>query len=769
MKRFRTVFDAVIKRIPAFLLVAVLLAGSATGQSTYVNPVIPGDHPDPTLTKIGDDYYSSGSSFNVTPKIYHSTDLVHWRVIAQPVRSDWELFGNSPAGGVWGGHTVYHHGTYWHFFGRGTGGREMYYVTSHAPEGPWGTPVRVNLPPGIHDLGVDNSIFIDEDSGRWFLLTKAGHENNFLVELNAFGQPTGELLDLRWLNPNAEGNPYGWAEGPVMWKHGDYYYYSFAEHLVGRQYVMRSRVLSDDPEDWGGPEVRVLFESSRSVAFNAPNHNSPAVTAADGTSWMISHAYDASGVNQEWKALGRQGLLNQVVYRDGWPVALFPSDDPVAAPDLPSSGIPWAVPRSDMFTRSRLAPDWSFLGYTPTTYYSLSERAGWLRLRPHRGRTSVVQNAAEHAFSLITRIDYDPQDSDDEAGLWTFNGPETLQGKVSVVREGGARVVNFSFDDIAYSSPIDGDGPVWLRLVRERHNLIGSYSYDGADWISVGEPINAARMDRDQPAEETGHDYNAFTGNQQGLFVLGETHADFDLYIYKDAYSTIPGRYPANFSGVRRSASPSYLGGINAGGWAMYPGIEFGSSSSTGADYDRVPQSIAVVASSANEGGTIEVVLDRIDGEKIAEVEITATNGWSDYQLFSAEVPPVSGQRDVYLRFKGEEGAELFRLRNFSFSTDATPTSAHVDAEAVRNALRENHPNPFSSSTTFAYELKEAGHVTLDVYDAVGRKVRTLVDEVVPAGSHLVEFDGSALSSGVYFYRLSGSGFHTSRAMTLVK
>ena len=104
-----------------------------------------------------------------------------------------------------------------------------------------------------------------------------------------------------------------------------------------------------------------------------------------------------------------------------------------------------------------------------------------------------------------------------------------------------------------------------------------------------------------------------------------------------------------------------------------------------------------------------------------------------------------------------------------SGSTDATPTSAHLGAEAVRNALRENHPNPFSSSTTIAYELKEAGHVTLDVYDAVGRKVRTLVDEVVPAGSHLVEFDGSALSSGVYFYRLSGAGFHMSRAMTLVR
>lgn len=59
--------------------------GQSVSFQTYVNPVIPGDHPDPTLTKIGDNFYTTGSSFNITPRIYHSTDLVHWQVISQPV------------------------------------------------------------------------------------------------------------------------------------------------------------------------------------------------------------------------------------------------------------------------------------------------------------------------------------------------------------------------------------------------------------------------------------------------------------------------------------------------------------------------------------------------------------------------------------------------------------------------------------------------------------------------------------------------------------
>ena len=73
---------------------------------SYMNPVIPGDHPDCTVTQIGDDFYTTGSSFNVTPVIYHSTDLVHWEAIAQPVSASWTNYEDRPGGGCWGGQMV---------------------------------------------------------------------------------------------------------------------------------------------------------------------------------------------------------------------------------------------------------------------------------------------------------------------------------------------------------------------------------------------------------------------------------------------------------------------------------------------------------------------------------------------------------------------------------------------------------------------------------------------------------------------------------------
>jgi len=87
---------------------------------TYVNPVLPGDHPDPTLLKVGDDFYHCGSSFHFTPylPIYHSRDLVHWEVIGRvvaPAVAD-AFVTDRPSGGIWQGAITYFYGSYWIYF-----------------------------------------------------------------------------------------------------------------------------------------------------------------------------------------------------------------------------------------------------------------------------------------------------------------------------------------------------------------------------------------------------------------------------------------------------------------------------------------------------------------------------------------------------------------------------------------------------------------------------------------------------------------------------
>lgn len=81
--------------------------------------------------------------------------------------------------------------------------------------------------------------------------------------------------------------------------------------------------------------------------------------------------------------------------------------------------------------------------------------------------------------------------------------------------------------------------------------------------------------------------------------------------------------------------------------------------------------------------------------------------------------------------------------------------------------LMQSYPNPFNPTTTINYQLPTANHVTLKVYDVLGREVATLVDENKTAGSYQATFDGSRFASGVYFYRIevedpvSGTGTFT--------
>jgi xylan 1,4-beta-xylosidase len=726
-----------------------------------MNPVIPGDHPDCTLTKIGNDFYTTGSSFNVTPVIFYSTDLVHWEAIAQPVRASWSNYGDSPGGGCWGGHMVYYNGQYWDFFSLGG---YMRFVTADDPSGPWSDPVIVNNPPQLpYTLGYDNSIFIDDD-GKWYLVVKNNQPNNGIVELGKDGQPTGVVYNLDWLNPSPY--PYSWAEGPVMWKYKGYYYYSFARNLGGPQYVMRSDTLTADSASW---EMLDLFFDQDDplkpgALFTEPNHASPVVMLDDSTHW-VAHPLYAKG---EWIGQGRQGLLNQVRYDSTLrPVADYPINSYFTAPELPSSGIPWMVPKSDFFDSESLDPEWSFLGYTSDATHSLTERPGWLRLSPKSSTkaNTIIKNDGEHNYSLITRLEFDPQSTDDEAGLRIMRGDERQFVKLySSVTLSDFKLIMFSFKDIEYDIENTFGDTLWLKIIRENHVVRGYLSSDGIDWVQVGESIDISEID-------SYNDYSTFTGTRQGLYVKG-SDAFFDLYIYRDAYTPIMAEWPANQFGTWRT---SPLDSIHNNDWALYAGVEFGGN----ADYPKSPDSFAVVASSATSGGIVEVWLDSIDtGNKISECNISNTGDWQTFKVFTSGVEPVSGRHDVYLKFTGGAG-RLFQLKWLKFLIEGDSLSSIEESSSSQipknYVLEQNYPNPFKQTTTINYHLPANGKVTLKIFDKLGREIKKLVDEYQSAGPQSAEWDGTDSKgeispSGTYFYQIRGeNGDVSTKKITFLK
>jgi beta-xylosidase len=749
----------VFREISLSLIVVVLALGQSAPDKVYRNPVIPGDHPDCTISKVGNDFYTIGSSFNVTPVLYHSIDLVHWEAIAQPVSASWTGYGDSPGGGCWGGHMVYYKGKYWHFFSRSN---TMYFVTADNPKGPWSMPTKINNPSQLpYSLGYDNSIFIDDD-GKWYLVVKNGQPNNGIVELGDNGQPTGVVYDLKWLNP-APNYPYSWAEGPVMWKYHGYYYYSFARDLGGGQKVMRSRTLTADSSSW--EMVGDFFNENDPLKstslFTSPNHSSNVITLDDSTHWVIHPLY----AKDEWKGQGRQGLLNQVRYNaNGKPTADYPVNKSFTAPNLPSGGIPWMVPHSDFFTNDTLNPEWSFLGYTPSNLYSLTEREGWLRLSPKSGKiNTVTKNDGEHNYSLITRLEFNATVVNDEAGLLILRGDEKSSVKLSSsVDSSGKNVIRFSFDGNKYEVENSAGTIVWLKIVRVNHSISGYWSNDGIDWLQVGQSFTISSID-------SYSDFSTFTGTRQGLYVQNRS-AYFDFYIYRDAYTPIMSEWPANQNGTARSERGYGLDNINNGDWALYAGVEFGRKD----EYSRNAVSVEFNAACAGSGGSIEVWLDSLDGTKIAECPITSTGSSSTFQTFTAALlKPVSEMHDLYLKFVGTGSGNLFILKWLQFvdgsSQNASVKELGVSSLPFEYSLEQNYPNPFNPSTKIEFTIPYRSVVTLKIYDLTGRELVTLVNKELDGGYHSYNFHADAISSGVYFYKLQTGCFSKTKKMVLAK
>ncbi len=623
--------------------------------ATYMPLVIPGDKPDPTLTKIGNDFYYCGSSFMLSPIIHHSTDLVHWEAFAQPVSGKNIIFGSKPGEGCWGGDLVYFANKYWYFFARP---RTMYFVTADKIKGPWTEPVKMIGPQQVPILGQDNSIFLDDD-GSMYLVVKNGQANNWIIQLGNDGQPNGKVMDLRWLNPAPEF-PYSWAEGPVMWKHDGYYYYTFAKNAGGGQTVMRSKKLVQDKSSWEifGDLYDENNPKKSEALFTANNHTSQAVQLNDGTSWATVQSYLKSG-NGEWIATGRQGIMTEIKYdKSGRPIANYPINEPMAAPKLSSNGIPWMVPHSDFFNSQSLNVEWQTLGYTPNPVYSLTDRPGWLRLFADNKQNTILKKDAEHNYSLITKIDFDAKELTSEAGLQVISGGLSTVRLFSSVNTSGEKVIKFSYEignvNFEVVNTIGND--LWLKLVRVNHIIAGLYSVNGFEWKQIGNTIDVSEFDKQSIAK------NGWTGTNQGIYVKGAA-ADFGLYIYREAFTPILAGCPANQFGTSNPLSNEVLDNIHNNDWALYAGVEFGNNA-----YPLKVQAIEITAACKNSMGIIEVWLDSIQtGRKLVECPISSTGSLSTFRTFKANVPETTGNHDIYLRFIGKGKDKIMVLKSFRF------------------------------------------------------------------------------------------------------
>jgi len=614
---------------------------------TYVNPVLPGDHPDPTMVKAGDDFYHCGSSFHFTPylPVYHSKDMVHWEVISRVLSPSRAGFvADRPSAGIWQGAITHFYDSWWIYFSSGG----QWFSKAETPYGPWSEPVKVRTTPATGDLGYDNSIFVDDD-GKPYMVIKNGQKINRIQALGRDGQLTDTVINLDWINARLQ---YSWAEGPVMCKRNGYYYYFPAGDVSGGQYVLRGKQLTSDSTKW--ERLGDFFKpvTDRTTGFRRPNHISAPLQLADGTWWTIGQSYEKRE-GDDWSGTGRQTALYPVIWEGDRPWGMAPVSGPILRPALRQDGIPWRSVHTDHFDTGTLGLWWHFLTRKAAGAYSLDARKGWVRLTPDSGRAHLMQKETDHCYSAVTRVDLDAKDTAARAGIYLCNGNQHVFVRLYTGFEGGKKII-FSMDTAVRSTVNNSGAVVWLKLVREEHMLTGYYSKDGNTWLQVGAPISAVNLDKAQPNS------NSWVGTSVGLFAEGSP-ADFDLFVCKDGFTSLPAAACSNYYGVekiRTTAGEAVTNNSTYGGWLMISGVDLGR----GRD---VPSRVTVQASSVR-GGQLEVWLDDLHtGRKIASISVPAAGG-DNWTSCTASINNVSGSHDVFIKFPA--GAERgVSIKNIQF------------------------------------------------------------------------------------------------------
>lgn len=542
------------------------------------NPIIPGFYPDPSICRVGEDYYIVNSSFSFFPgvPIFHSKDLVNWEQIGYVLDRNEQLplTYELMSAGIFAPTIRYHDGNFYMITTNMSMGCVNFVVTATNPAGPW-SEMHV-----IHGAdGIDPSLFWDDDGRCYYTGTtrfedEAGSKQGIWcseIDIDNF-QLVGER---HIIGMGSQINSYS-PEGPHIYKKDGYYYLMIAEGGTEHYHaitISRSKEIFGSYENYQGNPILTHRHLGADYPITNTGHGDM-VELEDGRWYMVLLGSRLLGGKH--KIMGRETFLVPVTWENGWPIVSkgsgkvkneYPSPFLHQSPVKNSGGRMFENERMDHFEKTKLSFEWNFLGTPYEDFYKVEN--SYLKLKllkkstvpwefhntdanifariPLTGKTkeciSFIGRRQQHMkFEVIVQMEFQPEESETAGIVIIQNDANQIRVEVGV-EENNKLVVRC----IKTISTVDETG---LQKFEEKSlgmckcnennfifKIVGNqekYSFfirnKRKSWIKIAVEVDCGFL-----GSETA---GGFVGAYIGMFASGngvakEKYAAFDFFSYK--------------------------------------------------------------------------------------------------------------------------------------------------------------------------------------------------------------------------------------------
>ncbi|PGL72861.1 glycoside hydrolase family 43 protein [Bacillus sp. AFS055030] len=528
------------------------------------NPILPGFNPDPSICRVGEDYYIAVSTFEWFPGvgIYHSKDLKNWRLASRPLNrlSQLNMTGNPDSGGIWAPALSYRDGQFWLIYTdvKVVEGQwkdcHNYLATCETIDGEWSDPIYLN------STGFDPSLFHDED-GKKYLVNmvwdhRVGNHPFYGISLQEYSVEEQKLVGKAEVI--FKGTDIKLTEAPHLYKINDYYYLLTAEG--GTKYdhqatIARSKQLRGPYEVHPENPLISSFHAPR-IPLQKAGHASIVQTHTD--EWFLVHLtgrplpregqplLDPRG----FCPLGRETAIQRLEWKNDWPYVVGGNSPSLEIEGPKIDEVKWEIDylEKDDFDLEILNHHFQNLRIPlGEKIVSLKDNPGHLRLYGRESLTSkftqsfIARRWQHFNFTAETKVAFNPNTFHQSAGLVNYYNTQNWTSCQVTWNEAKGRILEIvTCDNFKFDQPLLGNEItvpehveyVYLRVDVKTNVYEYSYSFDGEEWTVIPVTLYSYKLSDDY-IQGGGFFTGAFVGMQcqdttgQGL------HADFDYFIYK--------------------------------------------------------------------------------------------------------------------------------------------------------------------------------------------------------------------------------------------